>query len=407
MMKYVQGEKLEALAKNHRLDGDLAIWGIGEPAGEIIEWLREYGYGSNIKMVVDNFKASFYQEFHKVPVRRPKELLRLESDSVSVLFALEHSDGVRKQLGAYGITNAYNLRNLPGMREDTALYRHSLPYHFVDRSKGKTYLCYILAGYEPKLWNSTLARIEAFQSENVDYCLISSGKYDSVLDKIAEMNGWSYLYTEQNQVCFIQNLAIELHPNAQYIFKMDEDIFIGKDFFHQMIQEFHQIEEQGEYWIGFAVPVIPLNCCGYVTYLNGIGKKKEYEKRFGRVYRSRFSEIYLDEIAKFLWDTMDSFDEMAERFLKNSGYNILGCFYNIGCILFTRERWHMMGKWPEKPGETGMGRDEEFIFKDNIERDMPIYEISSVLAGHLAFGPQKAYMLQYYEEHFNKFDIHY
>ena len=31
MMKYVQGEKLETLAKNHRLDGALVIWGIGEP----------------------------------------------------------------------------------------------------------------------------------------------------------------------------------------------------------------------------------------------------------------------------------------------------------------------------------------------------------------------------------------
>ena len=268
MMKYVQSEKLEALAKNHKLEDTLVIWGIGEPAGEIIEWLLEHGYGSNIKMVVDNFKASFYQEFHKVPVRLPKELLRLESDSVSVLFALEHSDGVRKQLGAYGITNAYNLRNLPGMREDTALYRHSLPYHFVDRSKGKTYLCYILAGYEPKLWNSTLARIEAFQSENVDYCLISSGKYDPVLDKLAEMNSWSYLYTEQNQVCFIQNLAIELHPNAQYIFKMDEDIFIEKDFFHQMIQGFRQIEEQGEYWIGFACDSIELLWLCYIFEWN-------------------------------------------------------------------------------------------------------------------------------------------
>ena len=80
MMKYVQSEKLEALAKSHRLEGALVIWGIGEPAGEIIEWLLEHGYGSNIKMVVDNFKASFYQEFHKVPVRLPKELQLLESD---------------------------------------------------------------------------------------------------------------------------------------------------------------------------------------------------------------------------------------------------------------------------------------------------------------------------------------
>ena len=45
MMKYVQSEKLEALAKSHRLEGALVIWGIGEPAGEIIEWLLEHGCG--------------------------------------------------------------------------------------------------------------------------------------------------------------------------------------------------------------------------------------------------------------------------------------------------------------------------------------------------------------------------
>ncbi len=313
--------------------------------------------------------------------------------------------GVLRQLGAYGISKVYNVRNLPGMKEDTTLYRYDLPYHFTNRSQGKDYLCYILAGYEPVLWNSTLARVEIFQHEKIDYCIVSSGKYDKDLEQIAERNHWSYLYTEQNQVCYIQNLAIELHPNAKYIFKMDEDIFIGKKFFEQMILEFHMIEETGEYEIGFAVPVVPLNCCGYVSYLNMIGRKEDYEKKFGRVYRSRFSGIYLNEVAKFLWDTIDSFDNMAERFLENKENHILGCYYNIGCIMFTRKRWYMMGKWPEIPGESGMGRDEKFIFNDNIEKDMPIYEIGSVLAGHLAFGPQKQYMLQYYKNHFEKYAV--
>ena len=73
--------------------------------------------------------------------------------------------------------------------------------------------------------------------------------------------------------------------------------------------------------------------------------------------------------------------------------------------MFTRDRWCMMGKWPERPGENGMGRDERFIYEDNQEKDLAIYEIGSVLAGHLAFGPQKKHMLKYYEDHFEKFAI--
>ena len=187
---------------------------------------------------------------------------------------------------------------------------------------------------------------------------------------------------------------------------MDEDIFVGKNFFGEMIRNFQQIEEEGEYRIGFVVPVVPLNCCGYATYLKLIGKREEYEQRFGRAYKHRFSAVFnVEETAEFLWDTMDTFDGMAGGFLDNGGYDILDCYYNIGCIMFSRERWLMMGKWPELPGESGMGRDEAYICEDNRKKDLAIYEVKSVLAGHLAFGHQKKRMMQYYREHAEKFGI--
>lgn len=398
-------KNLESLDGEGKLNTSLIIWGVREQEKEIVEWLCSHGYGRNLAMVVDNFKALYYKEFQGISVKEPKFLLTLDIENICVLFAVNHSDAIRRQLNAYGIYNVYNLRNLSEEVVTDKFYRYNLPYCFTNRSKSRNYLCYILAGYESKLWDTTLARIEAFQNEEVDYCLVSSGKYDSVLEKIAEKNDWSYLYTEQNQVCYIQNLVIELHPTAEYIIKMDEDIFIGKDFFHQMMQEFHRIEECGEYRIGFAVPVIPLNCCDCISYLNVIGKKEEYEKRFGRIYRSRFNNIYQEEQAEFLWDTIENFDNIAERFLENKENRVLNAYYNIGCIMFTRDRWCMMGKWPEQAGENGMGRDEQFIYEDNQEKDLAIYEIGSVLAGHLAFGPQKKHMLKYYEDHYKKFAV--
>lgn len=62
-----------------------------------------------------------------------------------------------------------------------------------------------------------------------------------------------------------------------------------------------------------------------------------------------------------------------------------------------------MGKWPETPGESGMGTDEAYIYRDNVENGLSIYEAQGVLAGHLAFGHQKKRMLAYYQEHPEKF----
>lgn len=88
---------------------------------------------------------------------------------MAVLFAVDHSDAIRRQLGAYEIWNVYNLRNLSEDAGAVKPYRYDLPYHFIDRSKKREYLCYVLAGYEPELWDTALARIEAFQSKKMGW----------------------------------------------------------------------------------------------------------------------------------------------------------------------------------------------------------------------------------------------
>ena len=397
-------ESLRKLKEEGRLDKSIVLWGINGATKEIITWLRLHGYGDNICFIVDNFKYTFYRNYEGINVFEPQKLRKLEADSVAVVFSImKNQANVRKQLEAFGLTEIYNLMNLS---EEKILTKCNLPYQFKNRSRGKKYLCYILAGYDPALWESTLARVAAFQDGSVDYCLVSSGKYVAYLDELAEKNLWSYLYTETNQVCFIQNTVIELHPAAEYIFKMDEDMFIGHGFFERMIQEYHRIEAEGEYGIGFVVPVIPLNCCGYVSYLKLTGNREAYEQRFGRAYRSGFSAVFnLEETAEFLWDTMENFDVMSKQFLWHAGYQALNGYFNIGCILFSRNRWLMMGKWPEKPDESGMGTDEAYIYQDNVENGLAIYEVQGALAGHLAFGHQKKRMLAYYREHPEKFQI--
>ena len=48
-------------------------------------------------------------------------------------------------------------------------------YHFTNRSRNREYLSYILAGYESVLLDSTLVRIEDFQSERIGCCHLAFG----------------------------------------------------------------------------------------------------------------------------------------------------------------------------------------------------------------------------------------
>jgi len=370
----------------------VALWGMGAQTRDLIEELSEVDIC--VEGIVDNFKDTFLKEYCGIPVVRAGWLREKE---MPVLLAINYADAVVRQLKALGVKEIYNLRDLDTFYEDAVC---NIPYVFENRRQGKKALCYILAGYEQTIWAGTLGRIEKYQSELYDYCLISSGKYDDDLSVLAEKNNWSYLSTEVNQVCYIQNLVVELHPDAEYILKMDEDIFVSKGFFDRMLEGYKRIETEGDYRIGFVVPIVPLNCAGYVSYLRLSNNREEYEKRFGRAYISRFSAVFnVPETAEFLWDSMGSIDVMNERFSRNDGYGVLNCYYNIGVIMFSRERWLMMGKWPITVGASGMAEDEVYICNDGLEKDMAIYELYNVLAGHLAFGHQKERMLEYYSEH--------
>lgn len=392
---------LDRLIEENKLtNGDaVVLWGMGIQTSDLIEELAAKDI--RVEVILDNFKDTFTKEYKGISVKRAKDYFDHTREELPVVLSINYADAVIRQLQALGVSKIYNLRD---MDADYAVTKVEIPYKFVDRSKGKEALCYVLAGYEQAIWDGTLGRIERYQSDKFDYCLISSGKYDEQLEEMAERNGWSYLSTEKNQVCYIQNLVIELHPKAEYIIKMDEDIFIGENFFDRMLDDYKHVEQEGDYRIGFAVPVVPLNCASYVTYLKLSGNREEYERRFGRAYISRFSAVFnVVETAEYLWDTMESFDDMNERFSHNSSYGILNCYYNIGVIMYSRERWIMMGKWPVNPDASGMAEDEVCICQDGCEKDMAIYEFYDILAGHLAFGHQKARMLEYYKENRDKF----
>ena len=101
---------------------------------------------------------------------------------------------------------------------------------FEDRKKDFSKVCIVLAGYKPFLYNAIFGRIKKFIPEDIEVCIVSSGKYDNELSIIAEENNWSYLSIKKNCVTLAQNIAINLFKNAEYIYKLDEDIFVTDNY---------------------------------------------------------------------------------------------------------------------------------------------------------------------------------
>lgn len=179
-----------------------------------------------------------------------------------------------------------------------------MQYTFENRGKGKEKLCILLAGYKPFLYSVTFERIKNFLDDDIDMCLVTSGLYSRDLDICCKNNGWSYLYSRVNNVSLVQNLAIWLHPNAKYIYKMDEDIFVTKNAFGKMYETLLECKENGEYDPLFVAPLLPVNGYCHLRILKKLGLTEEYTTRFERpkfaAGWSRMIESNPDT-AKFLW----------------------------------------------------------------------------------------------------------
>lgn len=400
----IEIENIKKLHAADKLFGVVFLWGIGKKTKAIIESFQTQFPQINLAGIVDNYKSDFMDEYSGCPVYPVDKLNEYDLDDVCVLLAVATSDGIWKQLNAMDIGRVYNLSNID---EICSVKECTFPYTFVDRNNGKEKCVYVLAGYQEELWETTLHRMFRFMEPEIDYCMISSGKYDERLDELCEKYGWSYLYSDHNQICYLQNLVIDKHPKARLFIKLDEDMFIGRGFYSRMFDGYERANDTGEYRVGAVVPIMPLNYNSYVSYLRAIGKLQDFEKKYGRAYRCTFSAPYsLEDAAVWIWDTVDSIDAMSERFFKSNAAPVpLSSLYNIGAFLYTRKRWLMFGKWPEDPNNSGMGVDESYLFHENMDSGMATYELQNVFVGHFAFSGQKEKMFEYYKKNHAKFEI--
>ena len=175
-------------------------------------------------------------------------------------------------------------------------------YKFENRMKNKEKVCFILTGYKEFSYEIIFKRIKEFVPDDVEVCILSSGKYCEKLSEIAKKNDWSYLSTKRNSVCLIQNVAINLFKYAKYIYKLDEDIFITNGFFETLFNTIEDCEKNGEFKVGFVAPTIPINGFGNLNILKRFNLVEKYTEMFEKPLYAAGKDRKVEtvpEVAKF------------------------------------------------------------------------------------------------------------
>lgn len=281
-------------------------------------------------------------------------------------------------------------------------------YWFTDRSKGSESLLVILAGYKESVWEEVFSRVEAFVPAHFDVCIATSGRHVPQLERLCEEKGWSYLRTKRNHVCLIQNIAIHLHQKAEWVYKVDEDMFLTKGFFDALKTIYIKANNELRLDIGFVSPLIQLNGYGHVRILEETGLVKAWEEKFGSL---RFADginnhttIVRDpNAALFMWGAeqqkLGDIDALNDYFASlGPCYDICPIRFSIGAILFKRNTWKRWGMFPVVMG-AGMGEDESHICRFCLMHGYAMIIARNTIVGHLCYGPQTNAMIEYYQRH--------
>lgn len=307
----------------------------------------------------------------------------------------------------------YNFFRIDFIKEK--IYSHQIKHGkilFDNRQVGQKKLLYILAGYKDFCNEVVFQRVEAFTPSDIDICVVCSGKNKTSLRKLCLEKKWSYLSTGINNIAYAQNLVIQFHPNALYIFKMDEDIFLTKDTIDILYKTFHTTKECN---IGFAMPLIPINAFGYPYFLKKYQLLDIYSQKYDNPILGTYhtQEICNNpETAVFLWNNLPQIDNLNLDCQQNQQpYSFSPIKVNIGFILFKREIWEQMGQFrlptinERRTNPVGMALDENQLCSFCFLQYKAILIAQKCAVGHLGFSKQSKIMKHWFLQNLDKFKI--
>jgi hypothetical protein len=268
-------------------------------------------------------------------------------------------------------------------------------YTFVDHRKDAKKLIVILAGHKQYLWPTTLLRVKKYAPPDHDLCVASPGLYLEELSKFCADSGFSYLSTKKNAPGIALNIAVDLHKSAELIYKLDEDIFIGKHFFDDISKGYRHFFDETGLEPGFCTPILNINGITSVDFLQAIGKIQAYSDAFSTPVRrcGGVSAHSNPDACLWLWEHSLPFDKMADDFHeRNLSTTVCATRFSIGAILFHRSFWEQCKGFASSwiPGELGV--DEDNFCKSCVSLSRPMVIVQNVLCGHFSFYPQESFM---------------
>jgi len=289
--------------------------------------------------------------------------------------------------------------------------KYASKYKLEGTIQNKPKLCYVLSGYKPYLWEDVFQRIRLFQPDDLEVCIASSGKYCPELSELCKKNGWVYLSTKLNHICVLSNIVMREFSQADYIFKLDEDIYLPKGYFDDMTEAYDVIEKATPGSLGYICPSLPLGYYGMHDFLLRKNCLEEYSSKFGRHYLggAALNPAFRQHVGidAYIWEKIGVFDECAEEY-KNLGFSYEACATRCGiaAILFRRKFWDEMGGLKKLRGK-GFGDcgDEGQITAYCALNFKMTYCVKSILVGHFAFGGAEPDVLRVKEKHPEYFEL--
>lgn len=226
--------------------------------------------------------------------------------------------------------------------------------------------------------------------------------------QFAKKYKFSFLKLEHDLLAQAQNTAIRLHPDAKWIFKIDEDILLSDNYFAKMKRAYSNALKDLYYPVSFLSPLINLNAGGFRRFLETIDKWGEFKEKFPSRYYFNLCSLSPEidiihqntEAAKYIWKNSIPFDKVAKKIEERNQhkYSVCPIRMSIGAILFTREKWEEWGYFDVK-GVGEMGAEERQVCAYSINSMQTIIIVEDVFVGHLGFYTQKETCHQFFDEH--------
>lgn len=311
---------------------------------------------------------------------------------------------LKRSVGNYGWRGAASRATqdlFAGIESTLRRWRdHHGSFHLQGDPKGLDVGIVILAGYKPSLWPLTLARIRKYAPPYAEVCVTTAGKHMPKLAELCKAYGWTYLTTSANKTGLALNKVIDAHPAATRWFKLDEDVFVARGFFDDLIKGYDALADQGLHRPGFCAPMLNVNGVSYAGFLEKIEATHAYRDTFGEIRQASdgVHAHYDPKAAEWLWRRSLPFDDVAAR-VSGSGTTpleharMIGTRFSIGAIYFERDFWQAFGGFTSAWRQGVLGVDETGICAACMLASRPMFYLTNVFAGHFSFYPQERAMM--------------